>query len=1592
MAQRTRDDALTNICLKLKHEISSHKLKQLKFLLKDPLKIDVLKDKDFLEVITELEKRKILQRSCLRHDGLLLCELFDAIARNDLADTICENLRIERDPNYKSSITPYRKLLVKLSEVLDQNPYPQKMLEFLERMKNTEPKAKTLHVCVLDSSLEILEKMEHADLISSDNLSFLKEMLRSFNREDLVKVIEEFIRKAPFGLRNLPSDMISREPEMNAVLHLLNSGKNKVGVVGVRSRDVVGIRGMGGIGKTVLAQAVAWNMSSSRDVIWLDIGQTPDHLGLVNTLVKALGGSRSFSDLPTAQAWIRDNTVNKDTLVVLDDVWSVDDAYVFDYLEGKCQLLVTTRDADVVRGLKGSEIHELGTMKKDEARRLLYQSAQVESTDQFTFGENVQQIVEGLLEECRGLPLALALVGSSLVETRDEQDWQDVLDDLHNADLESLRSLFPKDAYPYDNLLAAIGVSFQRLERHHQEKFLDFAIFPEDTDVPSEILEMFWSSDVSRGSPCTARQARGVLNVLERRSLIQKGPPHKGMKSYRIHDLLLDFARGKLRRGGCPIRHVQSSFLDVLRGQCASGQWSKFPKDSEYFFTYLPYHLYSAEEFGELLHLFFDFEWLQRKVKVTSLASLISDFRFSGCASHELKLLKSSMMLSADVLDKKPDALGAQLLGRLASCVDDNPSVNELLDDVRRSCSKKRLLVPLHSCLTDPDGPLIKIFNRHDDKVLSLATTRSFSGAIVISASTDCSIKVHELETGKELKVLLGHTMAVYCLALSHGGTLLASGSYDATARIWNLDSYRELRVLEGRGGYVNALDFSTDDQRLFTGSNDGTLKVWHVSTGNLLHTIDAHEGHIRGLCSTDNGELVATASLDHTIKLWNTETLRLQGTLVGHTDTVYAVTTTDDSTILVSASGDKTLKAWDLESFQELRTLRGHQGEVYSVCVTANGERVISGGKDMVVRLWCLASGTMLFCFRGHSQSIRFVLATPDGGKALSGSQDKTFRVWDLDTNAFKQSELPGHSEDVMDIAVDHNGSVCVSSSMDGTLKIWRCQTAEERYTLRGYTKRAVSVAISPDGCHAVSLAKDCLIKVWNLELGEMVSDTEMDNEPRLVRFNHTGELVLVGCKNNQVSIWNWRNEEPRPNSVVLPAFTTMEIASDAEALYTCSRNNEICRFDLNNNNASKLCQGPNQSCTSMVILPNGGAILSGIPTESSFIYWELSSWREIRYKANHPRDALMTSIDITTDGKRALSGSSMGTISLVQLESSEIIQLYENTRTGKGIRFLALLKNGRHFAFVDETNTVELRSLDDEVQSVILGEPGSQVTSVCPIGLDLVLVGCKDGELVLFDATGFRGKHQGHIGAVTRLASSPSNDFLYFLSGGENGSVKLWYLTGLNPPTWINIWSLDKVHDHPVTALAFIPGSEDVVAGSYGNVVLRLNAVGVVRRYLFKSYGIVALRVVGVSLMAACVRGFSVVKWDLRDGRVLKKVHGGAGREQVARIHLSGHVVSKGSHHSLLYWDLNSGDIVRRLCGHTHDIRALAFVPGGAFLLSGSRDKVLKLWSLETGDLIDEFHFERYVLAIACASNGVVCVGLQGGQVCFTRVNNLI
>ena len=92
-------------------------------------------------------------------------------------------------------------------------------------------------------------------------------------------------------------------------------------------------------------------------------------------------------------------------------------------------------------------------------------------------------------------------------------------------------------------------------------------------------------------------------------------------------------------------------------------------------------------------------------------------------------------------------------------------------------------------------------------------------GKRLFSGSGTSTIKVWDLEAGKETLTLSGHTDLVSSLALSGGRQAAVLGKLDQTIKVWDLEAGKETFTLRGHTGYVTSLALAADGKRLFSGS-----------------------------------------------------------------------------------------------------------------------------------------------------------------------------------------------------------------------------------------------------------------------------------------------------------------------------------------------------------------------------------------------------------------------------------------------------------------------------------------------------------------------------------------------------------------------------------------------------------------------------------------------------------------------------------------------------------------------------------------------------------------------------------------------------
>lgn len=148
----------------------------------------------------------------------------------------------------------------------------------------------------------------------------------------------------------------------------------------------------------------------------------------------------------------------------------------------------------------------------------------------------------------------------------------------------------------------------------------------------------------------------------------------------------------------------------------------------------------------------------------------------------------------------------------------------------------------------------------------------SQDGQMVLGVSTDKSIRVWELQAGKQLHQLLGHEALIEQAQFSPDGSKIISASWDRTARIWDTASGNLLTTLL-QPDVVTSAQFSPNQERVFLTSLDGTARVMDVATGQLQVVLAGHRGAVLDGAFSPDGAYLVTASADGTARLWDAQT-----------------------------------------------------------------------------------------------------------------------------------------------------------------------------------------------------------------------------------------------------------------------------------------------------------------------------------------------------------------------------------------------------------------------------------------------------------------------------------------------------------------------------------------------------------------------------------------------------------------------------------------------------------------------------------------------------------------------------------------------
>jgi RNA polymerase sigma factor (sigma-70 family) len=663
--------------------------------------------------------------------------------------------------------------------------------------------------------------------------------------------------------------------------------------------------------------------------------------------------------------------------------------------------------------------------------------------------------------------------------------------------------------------------------------------------------------------------------------------------------------------------------------------------------------------------------------------------------------------------------------------------------------------------------------------VARLGSVRFWSGSTVgavafspdrktlASANADRTVRLWEVGTGKEVRVLRGHGSPVAAVAFSPDGKLLASRSGDAafgdnSIRLWEVATGKEIRRFgatrqapapggmwshTGSVSWAFWVAFAPDGKTLASGAGDilnrdNVVRLWDVGTGKELRQCRGHRAPVRCFAFAPDGKTLASGSGDQTVRLWEAATGKELHRLRGHRGMVWSVAFSPDGRTLASAAEDRTIRLWEPAGGKERQRLAVRE-PVKSLAFT--DDRTLAWGDDEgVIHLLALATGKELRRLGRHQYGVSHLCRSPDGKllASVGDGLDYAVHLWDVAGGKQLSPGPAGHQAPVAAVAFAPDGRTLLSAGWDVTLRFWDPAGGKELRRLGGprvggrFGYGMFALAVSPDGK---------LLAVVGNEV--RLLETASGKEVRQLRNPGSG------------------------------SFTSVAFSPDGKTLLTGGNRfkggwqGTPCLWDVTTGKELREFRGHVNNVKAVAFSPNGKTVASG-GEDSTVRLWEVATGKELHTLKGH--HTWVESVAFAPDGGTLASGAGRS------------IRFWDVT-TGRQRRKLAVPGGVTSLAFAPDGGTLAAGGYD-----------------------------AGEGPLVrLWEvATGQEVRRwAGHSNVIHTVAFAPDGRTL--ASGGRDTLILLWDVTGLRaggrpPRTRLErreleeLWDLLASEDAPRAAQA--------------------------------------------------------------------------------------------------------------------------------------------------------------------------------------------
>ncbi|KAM0923313.1 hypothetical protein ACQ4PT_005618 [Festuca glaucescens] len=308
---------------------------------------------------------------------------------------------------------------------------------------------------------------------------------------------------------------------------------------------VVAIVGVGGIGKTTLAQMVFKDEIINAEfdkTIWLSVNQNFDKVDLIKKIITLAGGEYGGGTaLAMLQPILTTTVKGKKLFIVMDDVWSSTACgdmlgrHLANVVARGSRILITTRDERVARGMKAMRpYHRVNKLEEDDGWSLLKNQIVSCETDGHEI-DTLKDIGLQIVAKCDGLPLAIKVLGGLLCQKeKTHHEWKMVLDD----------SIWSVNEMP-EELNHAIYLSYEDLSSCIKQCLLYYSLLPKSAVFGEDDIIGMWIGEGFLHGTSDNLEELGTKCYKELivRNLIEPDAKYVDQSVCSMHDVVRSFAQ-----------------------------------------------------------------------------------------------------------------------------------------------------------------------------------------------------------------------------------------------------------------------------------------------------------------------------------------------------------------------------------------------------------------------------------------------------------------------------------------------------------------------------------------------------------------------------------------------------------------------------------------------------------------------------------------------------------------------------------------------------------------------------------------------------------------------------------------------------------------------------------------------------------------------------------------------------------------------------------------------------------------------------------------------------------------------------------------